>query len=48
MFSMRYVTLTSRLAPTSMSGMYTNFTIPPSFKIEELVLTLGPNKLFLV
>ena len=41
----RDVTPASRLAPTSMRGVHTNFAIPPSLKVEELVLTLGTNGL---
>ena len=42
---MREVTSTSRLAPTSMRSMHTNLPVPPSLKVEELILTLGTNKL---
>ena len=37
----RHVTPTSRMTPTSVGGMYPNFTVPPLFKIKKLVLTLG-------
>jgi len=45
---MRDVTPTSRLAPTSLSSMYTNFTISPTFKVEEMILVLGTNRFFLI
>ena len=43
-FLMRKVTLALRLAPFSMSGMHTNFSVPSAFKINEMILKLGPNK----
>jgi len=36
------MTPTSRMTPTCMSGVYTNFTISPSFKIKELILPWDP------
>ena len=42
------VTPSSRLAPASMHGVHTNFTVPPSLKVEELILTLGTDRLLLV
>ena len=33
-------------APASMGGMYTNFPIPPSLKINKMILTLGPHIFF--
>ena len=44
----REVTPTSRLTPTSMHGMHTNLPIPFSLKIEELILTLGTNRLLTI
>ena len=35
----------SRLASTSMRGVHTNLAVPPSLKVEELVLALGTNRL---
>ena len=40
---MRDMTPTSRVAPTSMGGMHTNFSVPFLLKIEEMILTLGPH-----
>ena len=45
---MRDVTPASRLAPASMRGVQTNIMVPSSLKVEELILTLGTNKLILV
>ena len=45
---MRDITLASRLTPASMCNVHTNHTVPPSLKVEELVLTLGTNRLLLV
>ena len=42
------VTPSSRLASTSMHGVHTNPTVPPPLKVEELILTLGTNRLLLV
>jgi len=42
------MTPTSRMTPTCMSGVYTNFTVSPSFKIKELILTLGSYRFFMV
>jgi len=42
---MRDVTPTSRLALTNMRGVHTNLAVPPSLKVEELILTLGTNRL---
>ena len=42
------VTPSSRLAPASMHGVHTNFTIPLSLMVEELILMLGTNRLLLV
>ena len=28
----------------SMGGMHTNFSVPSAFKINEMILTLGPNR----
>ena len=47
-FSMGHMTPTSRMTPTCMSGVYTNFTISPSFKIKELILPLGSHRFFTV
>ena len=46
--SMRHVTPTSRLTSTGVSGVYANFMISPSFKIEKLILMLGSYKFFTV
>ena len=43
-FLMREVTLASRLASTSMGSMHTNLLVPFAFKINEMILTLGPNR----
>ena len=42
------VTPALRLAPASMRGVYTNLAVLPSLKDEELILTLGTNRLLLV
>ena len=41
-FLMRDMTLTSRMASTSMGGMYTSFLVPSTLKIDEMILRLGP------
>ena len=33
-----------RLALASMRGVHTNLTVPPPFKVEELVLVLGSDR----
>ena len=45
---MGHMTPTSRMTPTCMGGVYTKFTISPSFKIKKLILTLGSHKFFMV
>ena len=45
---MRDVTPASRLDPASMCGVHTNVAVPLSLKVEELILTLGTNRLLLV
>ena len=40
----RDVAPASRLALASMRGVHTNLTVPPSFKVEELVLVLGSDR----
>ena len=30
------------VAPASIGGMHTNFSVPSSLKIEKMILTLGP------
>ena len=47
-FLMRDMTPTSRVAPTSMGGVHTNFSVPSLLKIEEKILTLGPYGFHLV
>ena len=42
---MGHMTPTSRLTPTGVSA---NFIVPPSFKIEKLMLTLGSHRFFTV
>ena len=42
------VTPLSRLAFASMHGVHTNLTVSPLLKFEELILTLGTNKLLLI
>ena len=42
------VTLPLRPIPASMCGVHTNLTVPPSLKVEELILTLGTNRVLLV
>ena len=42
------VTLALRLASASVCGVYTNLVVLPSLKVEELVLALGTNILYLV
>ena len=42
---MRDVTSALRLASASMHGVHTNLAVPPSLKVEELILALGTNKL---
>ena len=39
----RDVAPTLRLAPSSMSDMCANFSVPSSLKIEKMILTLGPH-----
>ena len=39
------MTPSSRLALASMRGVHTNRTVPPPLKVEELILTLGTNRL---
>ena len=43
-FLMRKVTPTLRLVPASMGGMHTNLPVSSAFKINEIILTLGPNR----
>ena len=45
---MKDVTPTLRMAFTSMGGVYTKLLVPPMFKIEEVILTLGPCRFLLV
>ena len=47
-FRMRDMTPTSRVAPTSMGGMHTNFLALSLLKIEKMILTLGPHGFRLV
>ena len=42
------MTPTLRVASTSMRGMHAHLSIPLAFKIEEVILTLGPRGLYLV
>jgi len=45
---MREVTFTSRLTLTSMRSMHINLPVLPLLKVEELMLSLGTNKLLSV
>ena len=42
------VTPSLRLESASMRGVHTNLTVPHLLKVEELILTLGTNRLLLV
>jgi len=42
-FLVRDMTPTLRVAPTSMGGMHTDFSVPSLLKIEEMILTWGPH-----
>ena len=44
----RDVAPTSRLAPSSMSGMHANFPIPSSLNIEKMILMLGSHRFLLI
>ena len=41
---MRKVAPASRLAPASMGGMHTYFSVPSMLKINKMILTLGPHR----
>ena len=43
-FLMRKVTPTLRLVPASMGAMHTNLPVSSAFKINEIILMLGPNR----
>ena len=45
---MRHMAPTSRMTPTSMSYVYTNFTIFPWLKIKKMILALRSHRFLLV
>ena len=47
-FLMRRVAIASRLVIVYMGGVNTSLMVPPLFKVEEMILTLGPPRLYLV
>ena len=45
---MREVASISRLTSPNVRGMHAKLSVPPSLKVEELILTLGTNRFLLV
>ena len=41
-FLMRRVAIASRLVIVYIGGVNTSLMVPPLFKVEEMILTLGP------